>query len=210
MDQFSSIALISADPNLMGTRVGAPWKGIAELVADARQNPGRINYGTGGNYSPSHFLTEMFAHAAGIKLSHVPYSGGGPALIALLGGEVALAPVTPAQAMPHVQAGKIRILANGGAKRSALLPDVPTFRELGYDVEYYLWVGMFAPVGTPTNVLAAVRDAVRQAAQSPELVQALAKLQIDVAYLDAPEFEKFWREDARRVADVVRRIGRVD
>ena len=102
MDQFTSIALLSADPNLLGTRIDAPWKSISELVADARQNPGRITYGTSGNYGPSHFMTEMFAHAAGIKLNHVAYGGGGPALIAMLGGQVGLAPVTPAQAMPHV------------------------------------------------------------------------------------------------------------
>lgn len=210
MDQFTSIALLSADPNLLGTRIDAPWKSISELVADARQNPGRITYGTSGNYGPSHFMTEMFAHAAEIKLNHVAYGGGGPALIAMLGGQVALAPVTPAQAMPHVQSGRLRVLANGGAKRIATLPDVPTFRELGYDFEYHLWVGMFAPAGTAAPILAVLRDAVRQAAQSRELIQALAKLQVEVSYLDAPEFERFWRADARRVTEVVRRIGRIE
>jgi tripartite-type tricarboxylate transporter receptor subunit TctC len=210
MDQFTSIALLSADPNLLGTRIDAPWKSISELVADARQNPGRITYGTSGNYGPSHFMTEMFAHAAGIKLNHVAYGGGGPALIAMLGGQVGLAPVTPAQAMPHVQSGKLRVLASGGAKRIATLPDVPTFRELGYDFEYHLWVGMFAPAGTPAPVLAVLRNAVKQAAQSQELIQALAKLQVEVSYLDAPEFEQFWRADARRVTEVVRRIGRIE
>jgi tripartite-type tricarboxylate transporter receptor subunit TctC len=210
MDQFTSIALLSADPNLLGTRIDAPWKSISELVADARQNPGRITYGTSGNYGPSHFMTEMFAHAAGIKLNHVAYGGGGPALIAMLGGQVGLAPVTPAQAMPHVQSGKLRVLASGGAKRIATLPDVPTFRELGYDFEYHLWVGMFAPAGTPAPVLAVLRNAVKQAAQSQELIQALAKLQVEVSYLDAPEFEQFWRADARRVTEVVQRIGRIE
>ena len=210
MDQFTSIALVSADPDLLATRADAPWKNISELVADARQNPGRITYGTSGNYGPSHFMTEMFAHAAGIKLNHVAYGGGGPALIAMLGGQVALAPVTPGQAMPHVQSGKLRVLANGGAKRIATLPDVPTFRELGYDFEYHLWVGMFAPAGTPAPVLAVLRNAVKQAAQSQELIQALAKLQVEVSYLDAPEFEQFWRADARRVTEVVRRIGRIE
>jgi tripartite-type tricarboxylate transporter receptor subunit TctC len=210
MEQLTSIALISADPNLLGTRVDAPWKGLKDLVADAQKNPGRIAYGTSGNYGPSHFMTEMFTHAAGIKLHHVAYGGGGPAVIALLGGEVSLAPVTPAQAMPHVQAGKIRVLASGGTKRIASLPDVPTFRELGYDMQYHLWVGMFAPAGTPAPVLMTLRDAVRQAAQSQEFVQSLAKVKVELAYMDAPEFEKFWRDDARRVADTVKRIGRVD
>ena len=210
MDQFTSIARLSADPNLLGTRIDAPWKHARELVADARQNPGRITFGTSGNYGSSHFMTEIFANAAGIKLHHVAYNGGGPALLAMLSGEVAWAPVTLAQAMPHVQSGKLRVLASGGAKRLAALPDVPTFRELGYDFEFYLWVGMLAPAGTPPAVLTVLRDAVRQAAQSPELVQSLAKLRVDVAYLDAPEFEKFWREDASRVADVVKRLGRLE
>ncbi len=210
MDQFTSIALVSADPDLLATRVDAPWKSISELVADARQNPGRITYGSSGNYGPSHFMTEMFAHAAGIKFNHVAYGGGGPALIATLAGQVALVPVVPAAALPHVQAGKLKVLASGGAKRLATLPDVPTFRELGYDFEYHLWVGMFAPAGTPAPILAVLRDAVKRAAQSQELIQALAKLQVEMAYLDAPEFEQFWRADARRVIDVVRRIGRIE
>ena len=210
MDQFTSIALISADPNQLAARADAPWRNIAELVADARQNPGKITYGTSGNYGPSHFMTEMFAHAAGIKLNHVAYGGGGPALIATLGGQVSLVPVVPAAALPHVQAGKLKILAGAGAKRLAALPEVPTFRELGYDFEYHLWVGMFAPAGTPAPIVALLRDAVKRAAQSQELIQGLARLQVEMAYLDAPEFEQFWRADARRVIDVVRRIGRVE
>ena len=210
MDQFTSIALISADPNQLATRADAPWRNIAELVADARQNPGKIAYGTSGNYGPSHFMTEMFAHAAGIKLNHVAYGGGGPALIATLGGQVSLVPVVPAAALPHVQAGKLKVLAGAGAKRLAALPDVPTFRELGYDFEYHLWVGMYAPAGTPAPVIAVLRDAVKRTAQSQEFIQSLAKLQVEMAYLDAPEFEQFWRADARRVIDVVRRIGRVE
>ena len=210
MDQFTSIALISADPNQLATRADAPWRNIAELVADARQNPGKIAYGTSGNYGPSHFMTEMFAHAAGIKLNHVAYGGGGPALIATLGGQVSLAPVVPAAALPHVQGGKLKILAGAGAKRLATLPEVPTFRELGYDFEYYLWVGMYAPAGTPAPIVAVLRDAVKRTAQSQDFIQALAKLQVEMAYLDAPEFEQFWRADARRVIDVVRRIGRVE
>ena len=210
MDQFTSIALISADPNQLAARADAPWRNIAELVADARQNPGKITYGTSGNYGPSHFMTEMFAHAAGIKLNHVAYGGGGPALIATLGGQVSLVPVVPAAALPHVQAGKLKILAGAGAKRLAALPEVPTFRELGYDFEYHLWVGMFAPAGTPAPIVGTLRDAVKRAAQSQEFIQSLAKLQVEMAYLDAPEFEQFWRADARRVIDVVRRIGRVE
>jgi tripartite-type tricarboxylate transporter receptor subunit TctC len=210
MDQFTSIALVSADPDLLAARADAPWKSISELVADARQNPGRITYGSSGNYGPSHFMTEMFAHAAGIKLNHIAYGGGGPALIATLGGQVALVPVVPAAALPHVQSGKLKVLASGGGKRLATLPDVPTFRELGYDFEYYLWVGMFAPAGTPAPIVAVLRDAVKQAAQSQELIQAMAKLQVEMAYLDAPEFEQFWRADARRVIEVVRRIGRIE
>jgi tripartite-type tricarboxylate transporter receptor subunit TctC len=210
MDQFTSIALISADPNLLGARVDAPWKSIEAVVAAARRNPGIITYGSSGNYGPSHFMTEMFAQAAGIKLNHVAYNGGGPALIAMLGGQIGLAPVTPAQAMPHVQTGKLRVLASGGTKRINMLPDVPTFREAGYDFDYHLWVGLFAPAGIPADAHARLRGAVKQAAQSQELIDALSKLKVEVSYLDAPEFEQFWRADARRITEVVRRLGRIE
>jgi tripartite-type tricarboxylate transporter receptor subunit TctC len=108
-----------------------------------------------------------------------------------------------------MKAGKVRPLALFGAKRSKALPDVPTLKELGYDIEYYLWVGIFAPAHTPDAAIAKLRTAIEKAAHTPGYEQALGNLGIELAYLDAPEFAKFWNNDAERVESAVAAIGRV-
>jgi tripartite-type tricarboxylate transporter receptor subunit TctC len=111
----------------------------------------------------------------------------------------------------HIKAGKLRPLANWGAKRIAVLPDVPTFAELGYkDVEFYIWAGLFAPKDVPAPIMAKLREAVKKSAATPEFVAAMEKLGSPVAYLDAPEFEKFWAADAARLAEAVKRVGKVE
>jgi tripartite-type tricarboxylate transporter receptor subunit TctC len=153
---------------------------------------------------------EMLTHAAGIKLKHVPYAGAGPALTAILGGHVDTLASGPAVVIPQIKAGKLRPLAGWGAKRVAALPDVPTFKELGYDIEFYIWAGIFAPTGTPEPILKKLRDTVRQALQEPDFNAAMEKLQTPVAYLDAPEFQKFWDKDAKMLADAIKRVGRIE
>jgi tripartite-type tricarboxylate transporter receptor subunit TctC len=154
--------------------------------------------------------TEMLSHAAGIKLKHVPFGGAGPALTAILGGHVDALASGPAVVLPHIKSGKLRPLAGWGAKRVAALPDLPTFKELGYDIEFYIWAGVFAPAGTPAPILKTVRDAVRQAAQDPDFKAAMAKLETPIAYMDAPEFQKFWDKDARMLADAIKRAGKIE
>jgi tripartite-type tricarboxylate transporter receptor subunit TctC len=153
---------------------------------------------------------EIFAGAAGIKLFHIPYQGGGPAVTALLGGQVEALASGPAAAVGQIKAGKMRALASWSDKRLALLPDIPTFKELGYDAEFYIWSGVFAPAATPGPVLAKLRAAVREAANAPEFKAAMDKVSTPVSYLDAPEFQKYWDRDAARLKTVVERIGRVE
>src|SRR5262245_65511122 len=118
----------------------------------------------------------MFQQAAGIKLLHVPYRGGGPALTAFLGKQVDITAQAPGPATPHVQAGTVRLLANWGPKRAAEYPDVTTFIELGYkDVEYYIWAGLFAPKGTPAAVIAKLRDAMRQVMSNTQVTDIFVK-----------------------------------
>ncbi len=154
--------------------------------------------------------TEMLAHAAGIKLKHVPYGGAGPALTSILGGHVDALASGPAVVIPHIKAGKLRPLAGWGAKRVASLPDLPTFKELGHDIEFYIWAGVFAPRGTPQPVLRKLRDTTRQAVNDPEFKTAMEKLQTPIAYMDAPEFQKFWDKDAKMLADAIKRMGRIE
>jgi len=210
MEQLVPIALISADPTIFVVHAQRPWKSVKEFVEDAKKRPGEISFSSSGVYGTLHMATEMLSHAAGIKLKHVPYGGAGPALTAILGGHVDMLASGPAVVIPHIKAGKLRPLAGWGAKRVASLPDVPTFKELGYDIEFYIWAGLFAPRGTPQPVLKKLRDTLRQGVNDPDFKAAMDKLQTPVAYLDAPEFQKFWDKDAKMLADAIRRIGKVE
>lgn len=210
MDQLVPIALISADPTIFVVNASRPWKSVKEFVDDAKKRPGEISYSSSGVYGTLHMAMEMFSHAAGINLKHVPYSGAGPALTSILGGHVDTLASGPAVVIPHIKAGKLRPLAGWGAKRVAALPDLPTFKELGYDIEFYIWAGLFAPRGTPDPVMKRVREAVKEAVNTPEFKGAMEKLQTPIAYLDAPEFQKFWDKDAKMLADAIKRIGKLE
>jgi tripartite-type tricarboxylate transporter receptor subunit TctC len=211
MDQLVPIARVLADPGVLCVRIDAPWKTLADLVADAKQRPGQITFSSSGNYGAAHVPFEMFQQAAGIKLLHVPYRGGGPALTAFIGKQVDITAQAPGPITPHVQSGAARLLANWGAKRSAEYPDVPTMIELGYkDVEYYIWAGLFAPKGTPAPVIARLRDAMREVMKDPQVTQVFVKAASPPAYQDQPEFAKFVEADAERLIPVIRKIGRLD
>jgi tripartite-type tricarboxylate transporter receptor subunit TctC len=151
---------------------------------------------------------EMFAGAAGIELFHIPYQGGGPAVTALLGGQVQALASGPAAAVGQIKGGKMRALAGWGAKRLELMPDLPTFKELGYkDVEFYIWSGVVAPAAIPANVQHKLRAAVRAAVADPQFIAAMAKVSTPISYLDAPEFKDFWVADAARLRVAVEKIG---
>lgn len=208
-DDFVGIARISADPPILVVKADSPWKTVKDLVEDAKKRPGEIIYSSSGPYGASHVPMEMFMQAAGIKLRHLPTTGGGPATTAVLGGHAQMWASPPALAFPHIRAGKMRVLASFGAQRLAALPDVPTLKELGYNVEYYLWAGLFAPKGVPAPVLKIIQDVVRRAVQEPELRTAMEKVQTPIAYLEGDEFKKWWDQDAQMLAEAVRRIGKV-
>jgi tripartite-type tricarboxylate transporter receptor subunit TctC len=209
-DQLVGIARLNADPPVLVVGAERPWKTLKELVDDARRHPGEITYASSGLYGASHVPMEMLLHAAGVKMRHLPTTGGGPATTAVLGGHAALWPSPPGIALPHVKAGKLRPLATFGAARLAALPDVPTLKELGYDVEYYLWAALFAPRGVPPTVLATLREATRRAVQDPEFRSAMDKVETPIAYQDADEFRVWWDADARRLAAVIKQIGRAE
>ena len=210
MDQLIPIALIAADPTIFVVNASRPWKNLKEFVDDAKKRPGEISYSSSGVYGTLHMAMEMLTHGAGLNLKHIPYSGAGPALTALLGGHVDILASGPAVVIPQIKAGKIRPLAGWGAKRVAALPDVATFKELGYDIEFYIWAGLFAPRGTSPAVMKTIRESVKQAVDSAEFKAAMEKLQTPIAYLDAPEFQKFWDKDAKMLTDAIKRIGKLE
>lgn len=211
LSDFAPIALLSSDPTVLVVSSKSPWKTVAEFVADAKKRPGEIKYASSGVYGTMHVAMEMFAHEAGIKLRHIPTGGGGPALTALLGGHVDAISGGPNVSIPQIKAGNVRVLAGWGDKRLPALPDVPTLMELGYkNVEFYIWSGFFAPVATPQPIINVLREATAKAVQMPEFKAAMQKMETPIAYLDAPEFRKFWDADAARLVKAVRNIGKVE
>ena len=210
LDQLLPIARFTADPVVLAVRAESPWKTYAEFIAFAKANPKKLNYGSSGNYGTMHVPMEMLASGAGITLTHVPFTGAAPAVTALLGGTLDAVASGPSTVVQHVKAGKLRVLANWGTERHPALPDVPTLRELGVATEYAQWSGLFAPAGTPEPVLNALRKAARDVQDDAAFKQTFVTLQTPLAYLDAPAFRLYWDADAKKMADVVQRIGKIE
>ncbi len=209
LSDFMPIALVSADPTVLLVSADSPYKSVPDFVAAAKANPGKLNYASSGMFGTLHVAMEMFAGAAGIELFHIPYQGGGPAVTALLGGQVQALASGPAAAIGQIKGGKMRALAGWGDKRLALMPELPTFKELGYpDVEFYIWAGVVAPAAVPPNVQHRLRAAVRAAVADPQFTGAMAKVSTPINYLDAPEFKDFWITDAARLRVAVEKIGK--
>ncbi|HYN13748.1 MAG TPA: tripartite tricarboxylate transporter substrate binding protein [Burkholderiales bacterium] len=210
LKDFAPIALITADPTVLVVSTDGPYKTLKEFIDAAKANPGKINYSSSGVYGTLHVAMEIFANAAGIKLFHIPYQGGGPAVTALLGGQVEALASGPAAAIGQIRGGKMRALASWSDKRLDLLPEIPTFKELGYDAEFYIWTGVFVPASTPAPIVSRLRQTVREAATSPDFKGAMEKVSTPVAYLDAPEFQKYWERDAARLKVALEKIGKVE
>ena len=210
IDQLKPIARFTADPTVFVVRAEAPWKTLEDFIKDARANPGKFTYGSSGNYGTMHVPMEMFAGAAGVKMVHVPYTGAGPAIVGLLGGQVDVLATGPATIVQHVKAGKVRALAQWGNERLVSLPDVPSLKESGTDVEYAQWSGLFVPSDTPAPVVQRLREAAKAAANDPRVKEVLLTAGSPVLYLDAPEFQRYVDADAAKMVDVVKRIGKVE
>ncbi len=210
LDQLIPLALISADPTILVVHPSLPVKSLKELIALAKAKSGQMSYSTSGIYGALHMPMEMFLHAANLKMRAVHTNGGGPAITILLGGHVEMTVGGPAAIASHVKAGRLRPIVSWGAKRHEAFPQVPTFKELGYDIEYFIWAGIFAPKGTAEPVMKVLRDAVRKAVEDPEFKAMMQKIDSPIQYLDAPEFAKYWAADARRLAEAVKTVGRVE
>lgn len=205
------IARVLADPLMIAVRADAPWKTLADLAADARRRPGAIPYSSSGPYGALHVPIEMFAAAAGVRFLHVPFTGGGPAMNALLQGAVQLTGGAPGVVKPHVDAGTVRILGNTGNERVAGFLDVPTCQEAGYrDVSFYIWAGLFAPARTPENVVMRLRLAMKEAMADKTVTGIFEKGGSPPAYLDEPEFRAFVEADHKRLVKAVQAIGKVE
>jgi tripartite-type tricarboxylate transporter receptor subunit TctC len=208
MDQFAPIARMFADPVLLTVKKSSPWKTFDDFLAAVRSNPGQIPYGTSGYLGTVHLAMEMFLTAAGLKMVHVPYQGGGPAFAAFLADQIPVIPTLESIGKGQFDAGNLRVLAQWGIERLPSFPDAPTFQQAGYpEVVYILWTGVFAPRKTPEQVTRILRNAVGSFMQDKAVAARLMTAGSQVSYLDGPDFERFLAADTDRLVKIVRRIG---
>ena len=204
------IARFTADPTVLAVRSEATWKTLQDFLDDARKRPGAINYGSSGNYGTMHVPMEILSQTANVKMTHIPFTGAGPAVVALLGGQIDAVSSGPATVLQHIKAGKLRVLAHWGNSALASMPDVRSLKDLGHNAEYAQWSGLFIPSTTPEPVAQRLRAAARFAAQDAKVREVIQNAGSPVQYQDALEFDSYVQADAKRMAEVVKRIGKLE
>lgn len=206
---FKTIARVTADPTVLVVRADAPWKTAKDFIEYARQSPGKINYGSSGIYGSMHVPMAMLAKATDTKMTHVPYTGAGPAVAALLGGQVDAISTGPSSILQHIKSGTVRPLAHWGDKRLVTLPDVPSLESLGYNVKFVQWSGIFVPTKAPQEVVNTLRESARRVANDPAVKAKVLGAGSPIEYLDAPEFQAYWDADDKVLRKAVQDIGKV-
>ncbi len=210
LNQFKPIARFTADPTVLVVRAEAPWKNLAEFVDDLKRQPGRYNYGSSGNYGTMHVPMEMLKAAAGFRMTHIPFTGAGPAIIALLGGQVDALASGPSTVAAHIRSGKLRALAHWGDKPLQSLPEVPSLKSLGHATQFAQWSALFVPVGVADEIVQRLRAAARRLAADPQVLGVIQRAGSPLEYLDAPEFQAYWDSDTAVMVEAVRKIGKVE
>jgi len=204
---LAPISLVVTSPYLLVVHPSVPAKSIRELLAVAKAQPGKVTYSSSGNASNLHVAVELFANLAGVKMLHIPYKGGGPALTAVLGGEADLSALAVSAVMPHVNAGRMRALAITSPKRLPALPQIPAAAEAVPGYDFASWVGVLAPSSTPTALINAINGIVVKAARAPDVVDRFTKDATDVVANSPAEFRTFIQSEAKRWAKVVKDSG---
>ena len=209
LPELKALARYTADPTVLAVRADAPWKNLKDFIDDARQRPGAINFGSSGNYGTMHVPMELLKTSANVRMVHIPYTGAAPAIVALLGGQIDAVATGPATVLQHVKAGRVRVLAHWGADRLASMPEVPSLKEMGQNIDYAQWSGLFIPAGVPEPIAQRLRAAAKFAANDSRVKEVIQGAGSPLQYLDAPEFEAYVAADARRMVEVVKRIGKL-
>jgi tripartite-type tricarboxylate transporter receptor subunit TctC len=205
---FVAIAPLAGQPNVLVVAPSGGIKTVAELIAQAKQNPGQLNFGSAGTGSGTHINGEKFKLAAGIDVVHIPYKGTPEALTDTMAGRVTYFFSPISAALPLVRDGKLRALAVSTAKRSSVLPNVPTIAEAGLPgFDYSLWVGMFAPAGTPSAIVERIARDLRATAQAPDVKERLAALGAEPMPMTPPEFAQFVETEIVESAKVIKKAG---
>ena len=212
IEDFAPVSLIGREPGVLVVHPSLPVKTVVELIAYAKERPGKVDYASSGNGSGQHLFAAMFASMAGIKLSHVPYRGSGQATTDLVGGQVKVSIPGVAGMLGHIKGGKLRPLAVTGTHRSPQLPDVPTLDESGLKgYSAYVWMGLLAPKGTPAPIIDKLYRELAVVLASPEVKTYFSGASIEVVGSTPAEFDVYFREEKDRWAKIIKETGaRVD
>jgi tripartite-type tricarboxylate transporter receptor subunit TctC len=208
VEDFAPITMLGREQAVLLAHPSLPAQTVQELIAMAKAQPGKINYGSSGNGSAQHLFMAMFTSMAGIQLTHVPYKGSAQATTDLLGGQISLNMPGLAAMATHIRNGKLRALAVSGSSRSPLVPEVPTLAESGLaGYSQYVWMGMLAPKGTPAPVIDKLRREFAEAVRAPDVKAFMDKAAIEVITTTPEEFGAFFRKDREQWARIIKEVG---
>ena len=206
---FAPVTRISASPLVLVVNPGTGINTVKELVEVAKKDPGKLNYATSGVGSAPHFGAVLFSQVTGVRMEHVPFKGGAPAVVSTVAGDTQLTFATPPSVLPMVKAGRLKALAVTSRERSPLMPDIPGTEEAGFpEYELSFWYGLFVPAATPPDIIWKLYEAATQAAQRPEVRNALAREGTEVSISKSPQdFSTFLAEDSKFWVKLVRESG---
>ncbi|TFY99832.1 Bug family tripartite tricarboxylate transporter substrate binding protein [Ramlibacter rhizophilus] len=207
VNDFAPIGLLAFVTNTMVVHPSVPASNVKEFIAYAKQNPDKIAYASAGAGSTNHLSAVLFERAAGIKMLHVPYKGGAPAVADTVGGQTQLLFTAGTQSLPHVKAGKLKLLGVTEAKRSELMPDVPTVAEALPGYELAVWYGAFAPVGTPPEIVARLNAEINKALTQPAVKAKMSAMGVDVAPSTPQQFGALLKADEQKYGKLIRELG---
>ena len=205
---FAPISKLGETLNAVVVNNALPVKSVQELIALAKKQPGKLNYGSAGVGSAAHLAMALFEYAAGVKFNHVPYKGGGPSLVATVAGEVDFSIPAYPTAVPHLKAGRLRLLAVTGSKREPTQPAIPTVAESGVPgYEFVIWFGLFAPTGTPKVIVTRLNLEVVKALAVPDMQKSLALTGVDAESSTAEQLGQLLRNDVAKWAKIIKAAG---
>jgi tripartite-type tricarboxylate transporter receptor subunit TctC len=205
---LAPISKLGVTPNAVVVNNALPVNSVQDLIALAKKRPGKLNYGSAGVGSAAHLAMALLENAAGVKFNHIPYKGGGPSLIATVAGEVDFSIPAYPTSVPHVKAGRLRILAVTGSKRESTVPDVPTVAESGLPgYEFEIWFGLFAPSGTPKAIITRLNQEIVKALAMPDMREKLAQTGVDAESSTPAQLGQLLRSDVAKWAKIIKAAG---
>ena len=207
VDDFAPVAILAYVTNVLVAHPSVKANTVAELIAFARANPAKLNYASAGSGSTNHLSAALFEKMAGISMTHVPYKGGAPAVVDLVGGQVDVFFTGSTNVLGHVKSGKLKLLGVTETNRAKVLPDLPTVGETLPGYEMAVWYGMFAPAGTPADVVAKLNTEVNRIMQLPDVTARLAPLGAEVVTHGVAEFGRILRADEQKWTRIIREVG---